>query len=167
MTGMQFVVVLVLQIFIARVVHTLTLGVSNPVTANWTSLVCAGFLAGLVAGVLGHRRLTLAQAIKLGAAYTIVGHLVVGYFQGVQWTLLAVVVIVPLYSFVAAGFLILGSSINSTGSIEEPEPQAPESTSGPACPRCGTEYDPGDYRQDSPEKRCSKCRAVLQESAFQ
>jgi hypothetical protein len=36
----------------------------------------------------------------------------------------------------------------------------------PVCPQCETPFDPADYDADSQEKRCSKCRAVLPESAF-
>ena len=167
MTGLQLVVVFFTQVFLAKVVHMLIVGVSGPVAANWTSIATAAFLSGLLAGNLGHRRLTFGEAMQLGAAYTIVGHLVVGYFQGVQWTLLAAVVILPLYSLVAAGFLILGSAIRSSDPIQESEPEPLEQSAGPKCPQCGTEFDPREYQQDSPEKRCSRCRAVLPDSAFQ
>ena len=36
----------------------------------------------------------------------------------------------------------------------------------PVCPQCETPFDPADYDADSQEKRCSKCRTVLPESAF-
>jgi len=31
----------------------------------------------------------------------------------------------------------------------------------PQCPRCGTPYDPDDYREDAVERRCVECRALL------
>ena len=37
----------------------------------------------------------------------------------------------------------------------------------PICPQCETPFDPVDYDADSQDKRCSKCRALLPESAFE
>ena len=41
-----------------------------------------------------------------------------------------------------------------------------ESPDLPVCPQCETPYDPADYDADSQNKRCSKCRTVLPETAF-
>jgi hypothetical protein len=34
-----------------------------------------------------------------------------------------------------------------------------------ACPNCGTLYDPSDYRDDAPEKRCTTCNELLKGKA--
>jgi hypothetical protein len=34
-----------------------------------------------------------------------------------------------------------------------------------ACPNCGTFYDPSDYRDDAPERRCAMCQEILETKA--
>jgi hypothetical protein len=51
------------------------------------------------------------------------------------------------------------------------QPQTPQEPVGvppglSVCPQCETPFDPAHYDADSKEKRCSKCKAVLPESAF-
>lgn len=41
-------------------------------------------------------------------------------------------------------------------------PAVPATSSAPpACPHCGAEYQPDDYREDVPDRRCSVCKGEL------
>ncbi len=46
-----------------------------------------------------------------------------------------------------------------------PQP-VPVNASGPACPNCGTEFVPTDYRPDAAERLCSKCHVPLPSEFF-
>jgi len=49
---------------------------------------------------------------------------------------------------------------------QEPQESVDVPPDLPVCPQCETPFDPANYDADSQEKRCSKCRTVLTESAF-
>ncbi|MCD4750938.1 MAG: hypothetical protein K8R59_16310, partial [Thermoanaerobaculales bacterium] len=36
-----------------------------------------------------------------------------------------------------------------------------------SCPECGTPFEPDEYREGVSEKRCSKCKAEIPDTAFE
>ena len=49
--------------------------------------------------------------------------------------------------------------------VRNPVPEA-KAVSG-TCPYCGSSFDPNDYTVDSIERRCSKCKELLPDEAFE
>jgi len=45
--------------------------------------------------------------------------------------------------------------------IAEPAGAPERSGEAPTCPQCGTPFDPGDYRDNAPTHRCSRCGGEL------
>ncbi len=88
-----------------------------------------------------------------------------------RWAILAAVstvVVVLCFAFSHACEIVYFYGLDAELEAEregerEGEPTAPaaDASGRPLCPRCGTPWDPGDYRPDAPAILCSGCRGEL------
>jgi hypothetical protein len=79
--------------------------------ANWGALATASIGAGVLAGILAKRDLSWSAAYRLAFLFAAV-RVGIGYFVlGIPFLLLAIVMMLILYSLVSAALLVLGSRL--------------------------------------------------------
>ncbi len=89
-------------------------------------------------------------------------------FAGVFWSNVGHYLGTIIQFVVGANLFLYARGLGRWWDSGSQQPQEPVDVPPdlPVCPQCETTFDPADYDADLQEKRCSKCKTVLPESAF-